>query len=84
MGAVVLGHFGESRLVVTTRMLVAAPGIHAVAAAFAAGPLRRLAEGEIGIAAVHAQLDEHSRAQHFDQRHGEGNVLLPGDWSSFQ
>jgi len=60
-------------------MLISAPRVHAIAGCLETQLRDRLAKGEVRIAGVDTQLDEHLRADHLDNRHREGNVLLPGD-----
>src|SRR6478672_8579410 len=78
VGAIVFRHLGESRLIVTAGVLIAAPGINAKTAGAGFVLESGLAEGEINIAAIDAELDEEGRSQHRHEVVGEMKVRRPG------
>ncbi|MCY1206978.1 hypothetical protein D9M72_185620 [compost metagenome] len=59
-------------------MLVALPGIYGKSTRVDPLLLDGLAESTVRIPIVGAELDEHARLEHLDQREREGDVLDPG------
>ncbi len=78
MPVVERGDVGEHVLAVVAGVLVAAPGVHGVGPAAGPGRLHGLAEREIRVAAVRAELDEGGGLQHLDQPEHEGHMPDPG------
>lgn len=75
------GNGPEHALVVEPGVLVTFPSIDGVGGRAEPEPVDGLAEGEIRIAVVRAELDEAARSQRFTDPEGKGRVLDPRRWA---